>query len=291
MGDPTPVERLSQRFPAKRAFITGAASGLGHALALEFAREGWRLGIVDISQQRLELTHSELEKNGAHLVSAYCGDVGSEPFVSSSVMDFAAEQGGLDVVINNAGVGVAGAVEVTTAEDWRWIVDINLLGPIWGCRAALPIMRRQHGGLIVNIASAAGFAAAPMMGAYNVTKAGVISLSETLAGEVAEDGIQVSCAMPGFFRSGLLETMRAPPRERAIAHHLMENSGHDAMEAAHAILAGAANGRLYIVWPGEYSVLWRVKRLLPLWFLSQTRKLTDLQFRLGGASTGKMSGP
>ena len=285
MGDLDPVAQLSRRFPEKRVFITGAASGLGHALARQFAREGWRLGVVDISQQRLESTRSTLKQDGAHIVSAFCGDVGSESFVSSSVKRFATEQGGLDIVINNAGVGVAGAVEATPVEDWRWIVDINLLGPIWGCRAALPIMRRQHAGLIVNIASAAGFAAAPRMGAYNVTKAGVISLSETLAGEVADAGIQVSCAMPGFFRSGLLDTMRAPQGERVIARRLMENSGHDAMEAAHAILSGVSDGKLYIVWPGEYSVLWRVKRLLPLWFLSQTRKLTESQFQPAGAST------
>ena len=285
MGDLDPVAQLSRRFPEKRVFITGAASGLGHALARQFAREGWRLGVVDISQQRLESTRSTLKQGGAHIVSAFCGDVGSESFVSSSVKSFATEQGGLDIVINNAGVGVAGTVEATPVEDWQWIVDINLLGPIWGCRAALPIMRRQHAGLIVNIASAAGFAAAPNMGAYNVTKAGVISLSETLAGEVADAGIQVSCAMPGFFRSGLLDTMRAPQRERVIARRLMENSGHDAMEAAHAILSGVSDGKLYIVWPGEYSVLWRVKRLLPLWFLSQTRKLTESQFQPAGAST------
>jgi len=109
-----------------------------------------------------------------------------------------------------------------------------------------------------------------------------MSLSETLAGELAESGIQVSCAMPGFFRSNLLETLRAPPTERAIAQRLMENSGHDATDAAQAIPSGAADGKLHILWPPEYWVLWRLKRLFPQWFLSRTQKLTESQLRLSG---------
>jgi NAD(P)-dependent dehydrogenase (short-subunit alcohol dehydrogenase family) len=239
---------------------------------------GWRLGILDISQQALDLTRSELQASGAPLVSSYCGSVASDPFVSASVVDFSAQHGGLDIIINNAGVGVAGAVDATPPEDWRWIVDINLLGAIWGCRAALPIMRRERAGVILNIASAAGFAAAPNMAAYNVTKAGVISLSETLAGGVSNTGIQVSCAMPGFFRSNLLDTLRAPGGERAVARRLLEHSQHDATEAAHAILSGAADRRLYIVWPREVWLFWRLKRLSPPLFLSQTRKVARAQF-------------
>jgi NAD(P)-dependent dehydrogenase (short-subunit alcohol dehydrogenase family) len=278
MADATPTAKLTQRFPAKRAFITGAASGLGHALALEFARAGWRLGILDISQQGLDLIRSELQAAGAPLVSPYCGSVGSEPFVSAFVTDFSARQGGLDIIVNNAGVGVAGAIDATPPEDWRWIVDINLLGAVWGCRAALPIMRRARAGVVLNIASAAGFAAAPNMAAYNVTKAGVISLSETLAGEVADTGIQVSCAMPGFFRSNLLGTSRAPASERAVARRLLGDARYSAMEAAQAILSGVADSKLYIVWPREYWLFWRLKRLSPLLFLSQTQKVARAQF-------------
>ena len=277
MDDVKAIAKLTSRFPAKRAFITGAASGLGRALALEFARAGWRLGILDISQQGLDLARSELAVGGAHSVFSYCGSVGVEALVSASVADFAARQGGLDIMVNDAGVGVAGSVEATLPEDWRWIVDINLLGVVWGCRAALPIMRRAGAGVILNIASAAGFAAAPNMGAYNVTKAGVICLSETLAGEAAPAGIQVSCAMPGFFRSNLLATLRAPQAERAIAHQFVDNSPHDAAETARAILSGVADRKLYIVWPREYWLLWRLKRLAPSWFLSQTRKVTEAQ--------------
>jgi NAD(P)-dependent dehydrogenase (short-subunit alcohol dehydrogenase family) len=136
MGDATPADKLTHRFPARRAFITGAASGLGRALALELAGAGWQLGILDISQPELESTRSELLAASAPLVSGYCGSVASEPFVSESVGDFTARQGGLDLIVNNAGVGVAGAVDATPPENWRWIVDINLLGTVWGCRAA-----------------------------------------------------------------------------------------------------------------------------------------------------------
>src|SRR5688572_13798873 len=147
----SPATLLSRRFPAKRAFVTGAASGLGLAIAECLARDGWTLGLLDLSAARLEGAAARLRQAGAREV---------------------------------AGVAGAGAVELTPVEDWRWIVDINLLGVVWGCRAALPALKRQGAGLVLNVASSAGFAAAPQMAAYNVTKAGVIALSETLVTEL-----------------------------------------------------------------------------------------------------------
>ena len=272
---------LSRRFPAKRAFITGAGSGLGRALALEFARDGWRIGIVDIDGGRLDEAAAELAAAGAAGVERWAGDVASEGFVSGAIGAFCARTGGLDVLVNNAGVAVAGGIDVVSADDWRWIVDINLLGVVWGCRAAVPAMRRQGHGLILSIASSAGFASAPQMGPYNATKAAVISLSETLAAELDTAGIQVSCAMPGFFRTHLLDTMRAPSEENAMAHQLMDHSGHDPTEAAQAILAAVAKGRLYIVWPREYRLLWALKRWFPTWFLGRVRGFRDTQIRRG----------
>ena len=274
------MSRLAKRFPGRRAFVTGAASGLGRAFALALARGHWQLGLADLTGARLERVRAEVEAAGGR-ATTYTGDVSSDEFVASSLGSCADSAGGLDLVINNAGVAVAGMVEATSAEDWRWAVDINLLGVVNGCRAAVPLMRRQGTGVILNIASSAGFAAAPKMSAYNASKAGVISLSETLAAELYGSGVQVSVAMPGFFRTGLLETMRAPAEEGAFARRLMEGSAYDAADAARAILAATARGDLYIVWPKEYRWLWRTKRHFPMRFLRLVQRMRAAQLRRG----------
>ncbi len=268
-----PVRTLSRRFPAKRAFITGAGSGLGLAFAIELARDGWHLGLADLSAERLASASADVGAAGAASVSLHALDVAAAESVQAALREFVAVRGGLDLLVNNAGVAVAGAVDATPVEDWRWIIDINLLGVVWGCRAALPVMRRQEAGLILNIASSAGFASAPHMAAYNASKAAVVSLSETLAAELDDSGVQVSVAMPGFFRTDLLSSMRAPATETQAARSLMQGSRHDAAAAAEALLAGAADGRLYLVWPREYRLAWRLKRLFPLWFLRRLQSL------------------
>jgi len=263
---------LSRRFPAKRVFITGAGSGLGRAFAAEFAAAGWRIGLLDLSAQRLAETESALRSAGVTAL-AYQGDVADEAFVTASVDDFVRQAGGLEVMVNNAGVAAAGAVESTPPADWRWITDINLFGVVWGCQAAVPHLRAAGSGLVLNVASSAGFAAAPQMSAYNATKAAVVSLTETLAAELEGTGIQASVAMPGFFSTHLLSTMRAPTEQRAMAQRLMQSSGEDATSAARAILAAAASGTLHIVWPGKYRLAWRLKRLFPAWFVRRVARM------------------
>jgi NADP-dependent 3-hydroxy acid dehydrogenase YdfG len=274
MSETQAVTILSRRFPAKRAFITGAGSGLGRAMAAEFAAAGWQLGLFDRSAPRLAEAETALRSAGATTFS-YAGDVAHETVVASSVADFVQRAGGLDVMINNAGVAVAGPVEGTPPADWRWITDINLLGVVWGCQAAVPHLRAAKSGLILNVASSAGFAAAPQMSAYNATKAAVISVTETLAAELDGSGVQASVAMPGFFSTHLLSTMRAPPEQRAMARRIMENSGEDATSAARAILGAAAEGALHIVWPDKYRLAWRLKRLFPAWFVRRVAKLRE----------------
>jgi NAD(P)-dependent dehydrogenase (short-subunit alcohol dehydrogenase family) len=276
MSDDTGTRRLSRRLPGRRAFVTGAASGLGRAFALALARDRWQLGLADLAGDRLARVRAEVEAAGGR-ATTYTGDVSTHEFVESALASFTAEAGGLDFLINNAGVAVAGLVEATSPEDWRWAVDINLLGVVHGCRAAVPVMRRQRSGVILNIASSAGFAAAPQMGAYNATKAAVISLTETLAGELHGSGVQASVAMPGFFRTALLETMRAPAAESAMARRLMEGSAYDAADAARAILDATARGALYVVWPKEYRWLWRTKRFFPMRFLRLVQRMRAAQ--------------
>ena len=274
MSETQAVTILSRRFPAKRAFITGAGSGLGRAIATEFAAAGWQLGLFDLSAPRLAEADAALCSAGA-VTFTYAGDVANEAVVASSVADFVQRAGGLDVMINNAGVAVAGPVEGIPPADWRWATDINLFGVVWGCQAAVPHLRAAGSGLVLNVASSAGFAAAPQMSAYNATKAAVISLTETLAAELEGSGVQASVAMPGFFSTHLLSTMRAPPDQRAMARRIMESSGEDATSAARAILGAAADGKLHIVWPDKYRLAWRLKRLFPGWFVRRVANLRD----------------
>jgi NAD(P)-dependent dehydrogenase (short-subunit alcohol dehydrogenase family) len=288
MTHSSPATLLSRRFPAKRAFVTGAASGLGLALARLFARDGWSVGLLDVAAGNLEQAAAQLRQLGARDVCPYLGDVARPDFVAESLRSFAAaHSGGFDVLVNNAGVAVAGGIDVTAVEDWQWIVGINLLGVVWGCRAAVPTLRAQErGGLILNVASSAGFAAAPQMAAYNATKAAVISLSETLVSELAGTGIQVSVAMPGFFRTHLLDQMRAPAAEGQLAHQLMDHARHDADAAALALLSAAARGDVHIVWPPEYRLAWRLKRWFPRWFLRRVQAFRDAQVRRADRSPG-----
>ena len=276
MSETQAVTALSRRFPAKRAFITGAASGLGRAIATELAGAGWRLGLLDVSAERLAEAGQALAGAGV-TAYAYAGDVADERFVHASVNDFVRRAGGLDVMVNNAGVAAAGPVETTTPADWRWITDINLFGVVWGCQAAVPHLRAAGSGLVLNVASSAGFASAPQMSSYNCTKAAVISLTETLAAELAGSGVQASVAMPGFFSTHLLSTMRAPSEQRAMAERIMQSSGEDATSAARAILASVASGRLHIVWPAKYRLAWRLKRMFPAWFVKRVANLNERQ--------------
>ena len=105
-------------------------------MARLLARGGWHVGALDLSRQALVQMVSEWSTSGGGSLSTYTGDVTDASFVSVSLAQFAQTHGGVDLVVNNAGVAVAGSVEVTPVEDWRWIVDVNLLGVVWGCRAA-----------------------------------------------------------------------------------------------------------------------------------------------------------
>jgi len=258
--------RLNSRFPRKRAFITGAGSGLGLALAKALAADGWTLGLFDRDLERLTTVEAQLAEAGVTLV-AYPGDVTQADELTVAINSFAATHDGLDFMINNAGVAGAGALMEVPLEDWRWIIDINLMGVVHGARAAVPHLQRNGSGLLINVASAAGFASAPGMISYNATKAAVISISETLVNELRPAGIQVSVAMPTFFQSSLLETLRGPEYGRAMAHAAMQKSDCSVEDIARDLLREAAEGRIYILLPRSARKLWRLKRWMPLRFL------------------------
>jgi NAD(P)-dependent dehydrogenase (short-subunit alcohol dehydrogenase family) len=258
----TSASNLSQRFPKKRVFITGAASGLGLACAEILAREGWQLILVDADVARLDLVANSLGRDGANVISEAC-DVRDGARLQAIVDRAVTVCGGIDVALLCAGVASAGAFHALSEEDWRWTLDINVLGVANAARAVVRHMAQGKGGLLVNVASAAGFCTGSHMSAYNTSKAAVIALSESLMQEYAQYGIEVMAAMPGFFNTRLLESARGSETTLQGARRLMAGSGLEADEVAERMLASAARGKRYFVYPGKYAVLWRLKRWLP----------------------------
>lgn len=256
------THNLSQRFPKRRALITGAASGLGLACAEILAREGWRLVLTDVDAPRLDLVAQSLSRDGAPSIAVPC-DVRDEVAVRTLVDESVAALGGIDVAIHCAGVATASAFHAESAEDWRWVFDINVHGLANCCRAVVAHMARGDGGLIVNVASAASFVTNAKMASYNAAKAAVVALSETLMQEYAPYGVQTLVAMPGFFRTRLLEGARGPARTLEGARKIMHESNIEADEVAEAMLHAAARGRTHFVYPSRYTMLWRLKRAMP----------------------------
>ena len=263
---------LSRRFPRKRVFITGASSGLGLELARALGRDGWLLGLFDLNVQRLAAVEADMSHAGIP-VMAYPGDVTHADELTVAVNSFAAAHDGLDLMINNAGVAAAGSIMETSLDDWRWIIDINLMGVVHGCRAAIPHLQRNGGGMVINVASAAAFASAPGMVSYNATKAAVVALSETLLNEIRDQGTQVSVVMPTFFATNLLDTFRGSEQSLEQARALMDRAGYLVTQVADDLLERAGKGQFYIVLPTSARILWRLKRWMPRWFLTHLIRL------------------
>ena len=245
------------------AVITGAGGGLGRALALQLAAGGARLLLADVDRARCEESARLAEQVGGQ-ATALVVDVSDAEHVEHMAQTAERVLGRIDLVVNNAGVAAGGLVGRVSLDDWRWIVNINLWGVIHGCHAFVPRLVKQGGGAILNVASLAGIACAPRMASYNVTKAGVIALSETLCAELTGDNVRVTVLCPAFFKTNLLETMRVTDSEiRSLAEAAFANSTMSAAEVAAAALRAVARGRLYCLPMREGRIVWRLKRLVP----------------------------
>lgn len=219
-----------------------------------------------------------IQGKGAVHCEGHAVDITDEAAVTAAVDEFAGRHGGLDFALNSAGVAVAGDLLETSVADWQWIIGINLMGIVHSCRAEVPHMITSRGGLIVNVASAASFACGSRMSAYNSTKAAVVALSETLYQELAKHGIHVAAAMPGFFRTRLMEHARAPEDARGFAQKMMQRSNLEAGAVAAEILDRASRGATHIVLPAAYRWLWRCKRLAPRTFLRWMTRMRQKAF-------------
>ena len=261
------------KFPDKRVVITGAGSGLGRALSLRFASEGWRVGIADINLERAEETLEKVRAAGGSGFVQHCDVVVPQDFEALADR-VKKEWGGVDVVINNAGIASAGTVQATSLADWEAVININLLGVVRGCRTFIPMLLAQRSGHVVNIASFAAIASAPGMASYNVAKAGVFSLSESLRAEVFDEGVDVTVACPAFFRTNLLESFRGPdPTAKATVARIMERATVTAEDVANDIYQATMNGRFLVISHPDSRWQYRVKRAAPELFYREVRRM------------------
>jgi NAD(P)-dependent dehydrogenase (short-subunit alcohol dehydrogenase family) len=183
-----------------RAIVTGGTRGIGYAIARALAEQGSSVMITGLDRARLEAAVGQLSSlagESADRVAGSAVDVRIRTDVDALVADAAARFGGLDLLVNNAGVGSFGDVESLADDDWSRVIDTNLTGVFYATRAAIPVMRKNGGGWIINIASLAGRNYFPGGAAYCASKAGLVALSESVMQEVRYDGIRVSVVMPG----------------------------------------------------------------------------------------------
>jgi NAD(P)-dependent dehydrogenase (short-subunit alcohol dehydrogenase family) len=198
-------------FAGRVAVVTGAASGIGLALAERFVAEGMSVVLADVEQQALERQVARLDADGAKVLGVAC-DVG-DPAQVARLRDLTLDAfGAVHVLCNNAGVASGRPSLGTKPEVWRWIVDVNLLGVAHGIHAFAPLMVAQGSGHIVNTASEAGLAASGLLGPYHATKYAVVGLSESLSLELAGTGVGVSCLCPELVDTRIFEATRNAPR-------------------------------------------------------------------------------
>lgn len=289
---PSPSERSALiRHPVssrgRRAILTGAGSGLGRALALHLAAAGWRVAVSDRDLAGAEATLAQLQAAGGEGFAAVL-DVTREADFAALAARLSADWGGVDLLVNNAGVASAGTVLEAPLAQWHWIVDINLLGCVRGVQAFVPLMPTGQGAHVVNIASFAGIANPPAMASYNATKAAVIALSETLRFELAPQGIGVSVACPSFFKTRLMETSRASaaavadtpvtdstaPQMGRIVTRLMERASVSAEDVARDIVTAVEQGHFLVISHADARRRYHLKRLAPELYFRLARKAT-----------------
>lgn len=255
-----------------RVVVTGAGSGLGAAFCDVLARRGATIVAADVD---LGAARATAERCGAG-VHAFACDVTRLEQVEALAAEADRALGGVDLVINNAGVAVAGTVGEVSMADWRWVFDVNVWGVVHGCHVFAPRLRAQKRGHILNVGSAAGLLSPPHMAPYNVSKAAVVALSETLYADLAGDGVGVTVLCPTFIKTNLVRSMRTSDQSLPRAgQRLLERGTMTAEQVVTAALDGVERGALHVTPQIDGRWLWRLKRLAPRTFHALSPKIVD----------------
>ncbi|MFF5781233.1 SDR family oxidoreductase [Streptomyces virginiae] len=276
--------RYADRFAGQLVLVTGAASGIGRATAFAFAEAGARVVAVDRDTEGAARTADMSRLVGAAEAWAECVDVSDEQAMEKLAAKVAAEYGIVDVLVNNAGIGLSGSFLDTTAEDWKKVLDVNLWGVIHGCRIfGKQMAERGQGGHIVNTASAAAYLPSRTLPAYSTSKAAVLMLSECLRAELASKSIGVSAICPGIVNTNITATSRFAGVDEAEEKRRQERSSRlyglrnfPPEKVADAILRAVVRNEAVVpVTPESKGALW-MSRFAP----RALRRIARLEPRL-----------
>ncbi len=250
-------------YQGKVAIVTGGSSGMGRALCEEMGRRGVVVVVSDIDLEGANRVADGVVAGGGR-ASAVRLDVADESAVRALVEETAAEHGRLDFVFNNAGISIQGEARDMTAEHWRRITDINLMGVLYGTTAAYEVMVKQGFGHIVNTASIAGLLGMALTAAYAMTKHGVVGLSTSLRAEGAGLGVKVSVVCPGPVKTNIFKAATMVRADNdAFYGRMPDRLMVDTDEAACLILREVVRNRAIIVFPFYSRFFWWVNRLHP----------------------------
>jgi len=250
-------------FRDKVAIVTGGASGIGRALCEELGQRGALVIVADINIKGAEQTANTINTKGGRAWAFYL-DVTKKEEVKRCIQETKARHGRLDFMFNNAGIVSVGDVRDMDIEHWQRIIDVNLMGVLYGSLSAYQVMAEQGFGHIVNIASAAGLIPLPLQAPYVTTKFGVVGLSRTLRLEGASLGVRVSVVCPGFVGTEMFNTAQIlkAPREEVIAR-VPKALIMDVKKVALKILRGVERNKEVMVFPFSVRVLWFIYRFCP----------------------------
>ncbi len=245
------------------ATVTGAGSGIGRAVAAELATRGCHLALVDLRKANLHATGRFLAPLGVR-ISLHTVDV-ADPRQMESLPDaIMAEHPRLDIMINNAGVSLAGPFDSYHLDDLEWIIGVNLWGMLHGCRVVLPLMRRQGSGHIVNMSSDFGLIGLPSKTAYCATKFAIRGFSEALRAELADSGIRVTCVYPGAVDTNLIRTSRAAdPTKRDREAQFVAARATPVDAVARQIVRGIERGQARVLIGRDTFLIDALTRLSP----------------------------
>lgn len=198
-------------FEGKVAFVTGAASGIGFGIAKAFASSGMKVMMADIEEEPLKKAVASIRESNGAAEGVIC-DVSDVDAVRAAAAKTIETFGKVHVLVNNAGVGGGGETGSIPLEDWKWVVDVNLMGVVYGCETFVPLIKEHgEGGFIVNTASVAGQAGIAGMGPYNATKFAVVGYTESMNAELAPQGIGVAALCPGWVNTQIMDSRRNHP--------------------------------------------------------------------------------